>query len=401
MAVTLQHLRTTAATKIPTKLAPGQVGFNLANGWIFVGNGGDDILVDSVAVATYSTTATILGIGSVAIPAKPTGGGYEIYQLGGSGGIDSGSTRPTSPKTGDVFVDTSVAGKPAVIVYNGSNWVPPLNPPKVFSLTGPEYTAAAGSGVDAKSLAALTKKLKGAPTFSSGDSLIIGGTIADAGTYIYNGSGWTKSGGSLPDATNRGSAGTAGTKGVVYLARDTDVKPAAVGGATSPDALAVATAAQVKALATLVAGLTTGSTLLGTYIGTGGGSIKSVTAAASGGGRHGFVAAGKIKAGTGVKEGDYFLVITPGTVTGDATPLNHPLHANDHLVYDGAAWHIVASGVVASHAFSINTAADFDTDAVAKVSSANQKGLMVRDGSVATGLDKAWKLVDTIDAGTF
>jgi len=207
----------------------------------------------------------------------------------------------------------------------------------------------------------------------------------------------------LPDATNRGAAGTGGTKGVVYLARDTDVKPDAAAG-TAPDALAVATGAQVKALATLVASLTTGSTLLGTYdASAGSGQIKTVTAAAATGtpARAGFTAGGKIKGGSNAVEGDYFLVIKAGTVTGDAAPLNAALNANDHLVFDGAAWHIVASGVVAATPFSIHAAADVSDAAVAAVAPADEKGLLMRDGSVADGLAGAYKLVDVIDAGTF
>ena len=402
MTVTLQHLRTATASKIPTTLEPGQVAFNLANGWLFVGTGGNDILVKGTAVAGYATTATIYGVSGVNIPAQPTGKGYEIYKLAG-GGIESGSTRPATPSAGQVFVDTSVAGKPAMVVFNGSAWVPPINPPKVYALSAAEYSGAAGSGVTAKALAALTTKLGSAPTLNSGDTLIIAGTGADAGTYIYDGSGWTKSGGSLPDATDRGSTGTAGTKGVVYLARDTDVKPAAQTGATTPDASAVATGSQLKALAELVASLTTGATLLGTYDATGGGKIATVTAAATAGSpaRTGFAVGAKVSAGSNMREGDYFLVTKAGTVTGDAASLNTALNANDHLVYDGAQWHVVASGVVASSAFSINSATDFGDDTVVAVAPADQKGLMVRDGSVAAGTDGAWVLVSVIDAGTF
>ena len=408
MAVTLQHLRTATATKIPAGLAPGQVAFNLANGWICVGNGGDDILVKGVAVAAYATNATVLGVSAVAVPAKPTGKGYEIYQLASSG-VATGTVRPATASPGQVFVDTSVTGKPAMVVWNGSAWMPPINPPAVYALSDAEFTGASGAGVDAKALAALTAKVIGskgagtAPTLNSGDTLIIGGAGTDAGTYIYNGTGWTKSGGSLPDATNRGAAGTGGTKGVVFLARDTDVKPDAAAG-TAPDALAVATGAQVKALATLVAALTTGSTLLGTYdASAGGGQIKTVTATAATGtpARTGFTAGGKVKNGANAIEGDYFLVIKAGTVTGDAAALNAALNANDHLVFDGAAWHIVASGVVAATPFSIHAAADVSDAAVAAVTPANEKGLLMRDGSVADGLAGAYKLVDVIDAGTF
>jgi hypothetical protein len=408
MAVTLQHLRTTTATKIPAGLAAGQVAFNLANGWICVGTGGDDILVKGTALSSYSTTTTVFGVASVVVPAKPTGRGYEIYQLAGTG-VSTGGTRPTTPAPGQVFVDTSVSGKPAMLVWNGSAWVPPINPPAVYALSDAEYTSASGSGVDAKALAALTAKTIGskpaatAPSLNSGDTLIIAGASADAGTYIYNGSGWTKSGGSLPDATNRGIAGTGGTKGVVYLARDTDVKPDSASG-TAPDALAVATGAQVKALATLVASMATGSTLLGTYdASAGNGQIKSVTAAAASGtpARTGFTVGGKINTGSNAVEGDYFLVVKAGTVTGDATAINKALNANDHLVYDGAAWHLVESGVVAATPFSIHSAADVSDATVGSVATADVKGILVRDNTIADGVAGAYKLVDVIDAGTY
>jgi hypothetical protein len=408
MAVTLQHLRTKTATKIPDSLAEGQVAFNLLNGWLFVGNGSNDILVKGAPIGGYATTAPIYGIAGVAIPARPSGNGYEIYQLGGSG-ITGGSTAPTSPVVGQVYVNTSVSGKPAMLVWNGTAWVPPINPPAVYALSDAEYTAAAGAGVDTKALAALTAKVIGskpaatAPTLNSGDTLIIGGAGADAGTYIYNGSGWTKSGGSLPDATDRGSTGTAGTKGVVYLARDTDVQPAARGTATPPDALAVAKASQLKALAELVAGMATGSTLLGTYDATGGGKIGTPSTGAIAGtpARTGFIAGGKISAGSNMKEGDYFLVIKSGTVTGDVASLSVALNANDHLVYDGANWHVVASGVVAATAFSVHAASDVADAAVGTVTPANQKGLLMRDLAVTDGLAGAYKLVNTLDCGTF
>ncbi len=197
---------------------------------------------------------------------------------------------------------------------------------------------------------------------------------------------------------------TGGTKGVVYLARDTDVKPAAQAGATAPDGLAVATAAQVKALAELVAGLATGSTSLGTYdASVGGGQIKSVTTAATGGtpARAGFTVGGKVSAGSNMAEGDYFLVVKGGTVTGDAAPLNVALNANDHIVYDGAAWHVVASGVVASSSSSVHSANDVSDSAIATMTAVNQKGLLVRDNSIADGAAAAYKLANVLDLGTF
>jgi hypothetical protein len=57
---------------------------------------------------------------------------------------------------------------------------------------------------------------------------------------------------------------------------------------------------------------------------------------------------------------------------------------------------------VAATPFSINAAADFAGDAAATVVAADQKGLMLRDGSVAAaGSPNAWKLVNTIDCGIF
>ncbi len=238
--------------------------------------------------------------------------------------------------------------------------------------------------------------------------MVSGGTAGSpGGSYVWVGSSWLLTGGALPDATARtgtGASGTGGSKGVVYLARDTDVKPAAQAGATAPDGLAVATAAQVKALAELVAGLATGSTSLGTYDASlGGGQIKSVTAAATGGtpARAGFAIAGKISAGSNMTEGDYFLVVKGGTVTGDAASINGALGANDHIVYDGATWHVVSSGVVASSAASIHSSTDVSDTTVVKVTAANQKGVLVRDNSIADGVAAAYKLTDTLDLGTY
>jgi hypothetical protein len=250
-------------------------------------------------------------------------------------------------------------------------------------------------------------QINSATDLRSGDTIVVSSGTAGSpgGSYVWDGSSWLLTGGALPDATARtgtGASGSGGTKGVVYLARDTDVKPAAQAGATAPDALAVATASQVKALAELVAGMATGSTSLGTYdASVGGGQIKSVTAAASGGGRAGFAAGAKVNAGSGAKEGDYFLVTKAGTVTGDVAALNVAMNANDHIVYDGAAWHLVASGVVASAANAIHSAADVSDSAVVSVTSANQKGVLVRDNTIADGVAAAYKLVNTLDLGTF
>ena len=94
-------------------------------------------------------------------------------------------------------------------------------------------------------------------------------------------------------------------------------------------------------------------------------------------------------------------MVKGGTVTGDATSLNAALSANDHLVFDGAAWHIVSSGVVAGSAASIHSSTDVSDGTVVKVTAANQKGVLVRDNSIADGVAAAYKLTDTLDLGTY
>jgi hypothetical protein len=376
MTVVVQQLRTTSATALPASLEPGQLAVNLANGWLMMGDGSNGISASGLALT--AGTATVFGIAGVVVPATPPAGkGYEIYEL--------------------------------------------KNPPgtvRIFSATGAQLDAAnGGTGTltvrtTAYLVASTTPpadEVRAARDLRSGDTIVVSaGTVGSAGgSYVWDGSSWLMTGAGLPDATARtgtGAAGTGGTKGVVYLARDTDVVPAGQAGASSPDPLAVATAGQVKALATLVAGLTTGSTSLGTYdASVAGGSIGSVTAAASSGtpARAGFTAGGKVSAGSNMKEGDYFLVVKAGTVTGDAANLNVALNANDHIVYDGATWHVVSSGVVAATAFAVHSAADVSDAAIASVTSANQKGVLVRDNAIADGVTAAYKLVNTLDLGTF
>jgi hypothetical protein len=376
MTVVVQQLRTTSATALPVSLQPGQLALNLANGWILMGDGSNGISAAGVGLA--AGTNTIFGVAGVVVPAAPAAGlGYEIYEL--------------------------------------------KNPPasvRIFSGTGTQLDAAnGGTGTmtvrtTAYLVASTTPpadQIKAAGDLRSGDTIVVSGgtTGSPGGSYVWDGSSWLLTGGALPDATARtgtGASGTGGTKGVVYLARDTDVKPAAQAGATAPDGLAVATAAQVKALAELVAGLATGSTSLGTYdASVGGGQIKSVTTAATGGtpARAGFTVGGKVSAGSNMAEGDYFLVVKGGTVTGDAAPLNVALNANDHIVYDGAAWHVVASGVVASSSSSVHSANDVSDSAIATMTAVNQKGLLVRDNSIADGAAAAYKLANVLDLGTF
>jgi hypothetical protein len=371
MTVVVQQLRTTSATALPASLEPGQLAVNLANGWILMGDGSNG--VSAAGVGLTAGANTIFGVAGVVVPATPPAGkGYEIYEL--------------------------------------------KNPPasvRIFSATGAQLDAAnGGTGTmtvrtTAYLVTAVTPpadQIKAQTDLRSGDTIVVSAGTAGSpgGSYVWDGSSWLLTGGALPDATDRGVSGSAGTKGVVYLARDTDVKPAAQSGATAPDALAVATAAQVKSLAELVAGLATGSTNLGTYDASTGGKIAAVTAAASAGGRAGFAANAKIQAGSGMKEGDFFLVTKGGAVTGEApATLNTTLNANDHIVFDGATWHIVSSGVVAATPFAIHAASDVTDAAVATVTSANQKGVLVRDASVTDGLPAAYKLTNILDLGSF
>jgi hypothetical protein len=375
MTVVVQQLRTTSATALPVSLEPGQLALNLANGWILMGDGSNGISAAGAPLA--AGTATVFGIAGVVVPATPPAGkGYEIYEL------------KNPPATVRIFSGTG----PALDAANGGTGTMTVRTTAylVASTTPP------------------ANQINSATDLRSGDTIVVSGGTAGSpgGSYVWDGSSWLLTGGALPDATARigtGASGTGGTKGVVYLARDTDVRPTAQAGATAPDALAVATAGQLKALAELVAGMATGSTSLGTYDASAtGGKIASVTASASGGGRAGFAANAKIAAGSGMKEGDYFLVVKGGTVTGE-TPasLNTAMNANDHIVFDGATWHVVSSGVVASATNTIHSAADVSDSTVASVTSANQKGVLVRDNTIADGVAAAYKLVNTLDLGTF
>jgi hypothetical protein len=376
MTVVVQQLRTTSATALPASLEPGQIALNLANGWILMGDGSNG--VSAAGAPLTAGTATVFGVAGVVVPAAPAAGkGYEIYEL---------KNPPASVRifsgTG-AALDAANGGTGTMTVRTTAYLVASTTPP--------------------------ANQINSATDLRSGDTIVVSGGTAGSpgGSYVWDGSSWLLTGGALPDATARtgtGASGTGGSKGVVYLARDTDVRPTAQAGATAPDGLAVATAAQVKALAELVAGLATGSTLLGTYdAGAGaGGSIATVTTAASGGGRTGFAAAAKIAAGRGMKEGDYLLVVKAGTVTGE-TPasLNTAMNANDHIVYDGATWHLVSSGVVAATGFAVHSASDVSDTTVASVTSANQKGVLVRDNAITDGTAAAYKLVNHLDLGTF
>jgi len=141
----IQFLRTTTPTKIPAGLEAGEIAFNLANDWMFVGVGGNDILVDDAPVTGYGATATILGVANVAVPAQPTGKGYEIYELG-STGVKSGTTAPTAAasKPGQLFVDTTTPAAPVLKVFDGTSYVPVVSPARVLSIGDDLVNAGAG-----------------------------------------------------------------------------------------------------------------------------------------------------------------------------------------------------------------------------------------------------------------
>jgi hypothetical protein len=420
--IALQHLRTPVATKLPDGLKPGQIAFNLANKWLMVGCTGDDVLVHGKAVAAGA--ATIYGVTNVVVPAKVAtarpatgaaagsmyqGEGFEVFDLKGEG-LNSGTTLPNAANAakGDLFVVVPVSGAPQLFLHNGTNWVPPVSGPAVFSATQADITSAAGADITAKAVAALAAKGGSGVTtkadLRSGDVLVVAGPGADAGSYIYDGSSFIKTGGSLPDAAApaAGAAGATATKGVVVLARDTDITETGDALATTNNETGVVTAKQLRALADQIAGLVTGSTLLGTYDASTSG-VASLTAAASAGGRGGLTVAGKLSAGTALKEGDFFVVSQAGTATGDAAPINVVLAANDHIVYVGGAtpWHVISSGLIATP-LSLHGCGDVSDSAVSVVAPADAKGVLVRDSSVAAdGAANAYKLVNVIDLGEF
>ena len=417
--IALQHLRTNSATKTPDGLRPGQICFNTANKWLFVGIGGDDVLVQGKVVAPG--TRTVFGVANVVIPpkvatARPATGaaagsmyqgeGFEIFALEG-GGLASGGTLPLAANAvkGDLFVQVPAGGgAPSLMIFNGTAWVPPINPPRVHSLAQADVTAAAGADLTAKAVAALVTKaaITAKGDLKSGDTLIITGTGADAGSYIFDGTSFIETAGSLPVATAPGPTGTGAVQGIVQLARDTDITETGDPLATTGNDGGVVTAKQMRALADQVAGLITGSTLLGTYDASTS-AVASVTAAASTGGRGALTVGGKLSAGTGLHEGDFFVVAKAGTVAGDHASINGALNANDHLVYVGgtAKWHVINSGLIAS-AVSLHGCSDVSDTTVATVLPANAKGLLVRDSSVAAdGSPSAYKLVNVIDLGEF
>jgi hypothetical protein len=418
--IALQHLRTPTATKLPDGLKPGQIAFNLANKWLLVGCAGDDVLVHGKAVAAGAQT--IFGVTNVTVPAKvatarPATGaaagsiyqneGYEIFDLKGEG-LNSGTALPpvANAAKGDLFVLVPASGTPQLLMHNGIAWVPPAASPKVFSATQAAITAAAGADITAKAVVVLAAVTGSGVTtkadLKSGDMLVVAGPGADAGTYVFDGSSFIKTGAGVPDATAPDAAGAGAVKGAVVLARDTDITETGDPTATTNNAGGVVTAKQMRAFADQIAGLVTGSTLLGTYDASASG-IATPTATAAANGRGNLTAGAKLSAGTGLKEGDFFVVSKAGTPTGDAAPVNVPLAANDHIVYVGGTvqWHVISSGLIATP-LSLHGCGDVSDSAVSVVAPDKMKGLLVRDSSVvADGAAGAYKLVTVVDLGEF
>ena len=416
----LQHLRTPTATKLPDGLKPGQICFNLANKWLCVGVGGDDVLAGGRALSAGAQT--IFGVTNVVVPAKVAtprpatgaaagsmyqGEGFEIYDLEG-GGLNSGAALPSiaAGSKGDLFVLVPVTGAPQLVMHTGSAWAPPVNGPAVFSATQAEITAAAGADITAKALTVIAAKpgttVRVKADLRSGDVLVVTGSGSDAGSYIYDGSSFIRTGAALPDATAPDAAGAGAVKGVVVLARDSDISTTGSPGATTNNKSGVVTAEQIRGLNDRIGSLVTGSTLLGTYDASTG-QIASLTAAATTAGRGGLTVGGKASAGTGLKAGDFFVVSKAGTPTGDQTNINVALAANDHIAYVGGTdvWHVISSGLIATP-LSVHGSVDVSDATVQSVDADKIKGVLVRDSSVvADGGPNAYKLVATIDLGTF
>lgn len=407
MAAVVQQLRTTDASKIPAGLEPGQIAFNLAAKFMFVGVGGADILVRGVALATYGNTQTISGQAGVNVPAKPAAGkGYEIFDLEGSG-VSFGTADPATGTKGELFVNTS--GAPVLKIYSGSAWNLAIPTPTIKTATDVAVQALGGADANAKIKAWMTANAAGYRP-SAGDTFIAtdGGSGAQAvvktGSYIFDGANWVSTGGaSLPDATARAgtaNTGTGGSKGVVYLARNIDVLPAGAAGAVTPDPLAVATAAQLKATNAQIAALQGGTALLGTYDASAS-SISTVGPEATVGGRGGLAVGAKLSAGTGLHAGDYFIVHKAGTIAGESAGINAAVNSGDTLIYNGSAWSVLATGPIMA-GLTLHGCTDVSDAAVGTVTAANVKGFLVRDGSVAAdGTANAYKLVNVLDLGTF
>jgi hypothetical protein len=349
MAITIQQLRTTNSANLPTALDPGQIAFNLPNRWMCVGNGSNGVTANGVAVSAGNKT--VMGVGGVTIPAVATGKGYNIVQL------DNNSTTA------------------------------------VISVSNTDVTAETGTPLQQIYLAA-QKKTVPANSLKSGDQIIVTDG-PNQGAYVSDGTKAVQLSSGIAKATVRAAGNTGGTLGGVYLANDSDVAETASTGQTSPDPSAVATGAQLKALADRVGALTTGTSNLGTYAATTGVATVNTTGTA-----RGYAAGNKVSAaGKNPVAGDFFLITTAGTIAGETqASLNVAVGAGDHLAFDGSVWHVVSLG--SGVAPLLTGLADVADKTVVTVG--NQKGVLIRDGGVATDGDpSAYKLANVIDLGTF
>ena len=397
----INQLRTTDPTKIPAGLDSGQIAFNLANDWMFVGDGSN---VVSIAGETGSVSGTISIFGkNITVPTAATGKGYCIHNLKASKGVEINSGAPTGTHVaGDLYVDTSLNNQPDLKVYTGTSWISVHKDPQIFSLTTTAVNAATGGDTSVRitaelvaNNASITAKVDikpGATALVTGAQVTTKAPATDPGTYVYDGSKWTLTGGNTPVATTT-------SQGVVQLATNNEVKPSTATGQTTPKDPSVATALQLKALADQVASLSTGAQYLGTYDGSkSGGQIAALSAAGT---SAAFTQGAKIGASGKAQIGDYFLVTKPGTLSGEAANVTTAtVVAGDRLFFDGVEWQKIDSGLI--HTGATLHSLDDVSDSSVTTPVTNQKGVLVRDGGVTTdGLPGAYKLTDTIDAGTF
>ena len=197
MPVLVQQYRTPTATALPPTLESGQIAFNLANGWMMLGNGGAEILLDGAAL-TYSGPATVLGVAAVVVPAKPAmGKGYEIFKMVGT----------------------------------------PAGATSIYSITDALVGAETGATTADKIVAALITRgdIASAADLGTGDQVIVtpatpGTPVAgvDPGSYVYDGAALQMASSpamlhTLSDVTDTNvvTVSAASTKGI--LVRDSSV----------------------------------------------------------------------------------------------------------------------------------------------------------------------------------
>lgn len=374
----IQQLRTPTATKLPSTLLPGQIAFNLANRWVMVGDGSGDITVDGTVLA-YGTSATVLGVTSVVIPAKPAAGaGYYVSSMPGAvstqidklsdydptvikGGVDTFTTGAVAGAVGGSAsapqaysgIATTSSGSGVGAIFTAS--VTGATAATFFveqpgsgyangdTITIPAGSLGTGSAAVTLTLTAVEDRFRAIPT---GAGVVVRDPSVTAGQPgAYKVADFGTIADIIPWATSQTASGIGGVGGKVLLARITDLLETGSPLQTTPDPHAVPSAAQFKQLVDRVGGLLVGHVLLGTYTAAGPAAaaigIASVTPPASAGGRTGLVVGGKISGAgvTGVQPGDYFVVSEAGTIAGETqTSLNVAVKAGDQLLFDGQEW---------------------------------------------------------------